>query len=64
MKLAIRERAQKVFQALSDVKKLSIRGIAQAMGLSKSSVHRHQQAMARRNQYPESGLWESQAGAA
>lgn len=63
MELNIRERTQKVCQALSDVKKLSLRGIAQALGVSKSSVHRHQQAMARRNQYPESKLWESQAGA-
>jgi len=35
----------------------------QAIGVSKSSVHRHQQAMARRNQYPESELWESPVGA-
>ena len=29
---------------------------------SKSSVHRHQQATVRRNQHPESGLWETQEG--
>lgn len=64
MKLTIRERTQKVLQALSSAPKLSLRGIAQAIGLSKSSVHRHQQARARRNQHPESELWETAAGAA
>lgn len=31
---------------------------------SKSSVHRHQQAQARRNRHPESALWETEAGEA
>ena len=31
---------------------------------SKSSVHRHQKAQARRHQYPESALWETEAGEA
>jgi Family of unknown function (DUF6399) len=63
MKLNLGERAQTVFQAITGSGKKSIRAIAQTLGLSKSSVHRHQQAIARRNVYPESGLWESPAGA-
>ena len=31
---------------------------------SKSSVHRHRKAQARRHQYPESALWETEAGEA
>ena len=62
MKLNIRERGEKIFQAISDKGKQTIRAIAQALGLSKSSVHRHQQAIGRRNQYPESGMWESAVG--
>jgi hypothetical protein len=63
MQLNIRERAQKIFQTASDHLRHSVRGIAQATGFSKSAVHRHQQARARRNQHPESELWESPAGA-
>jgi AcrR family transcriptional regulator len=62
MKLNIRERAQKVFQTASDLRRHSIRAIAKATGFSKSAVHRHHQARASRNQYPESELWESPAG--
>ena len=63
MNFNIRERCQKVFQALARPGQRTVRAIAQAIGVSKSSVHRPQQAMARRNQYPESGLWESPVGA-
>jgi AcrR family transcriptional regulator len=62
MKLNIRERAEKVFQTASDLRRHSIRAIAKATGFSKSAVHRHHQARASRNQYPESELWESLAG--
>jgi DNA-binding transcriptional ArsR family regulator len=44
--------------------KLSIRRLAEQTGLSKSSVHRHLEAMERRDCYPESGLWETEAGRA
>ena len=37
---------------------------AERTGLSKSSVHRHLQAMGRRDRYPESSLWETEAGRA
>lgn len=40
----------------------SIRAIAAATGMTKSSVHRQLQAMKRRQQYPESTLWEQQSG--
>ncbi|MGB8702511.1 MAG: DUF6399 domain-containing protein, partial [Thermosynechococcaceae cyanobacterium] len=59
----IRERCQKVMQALGQGAVPSIRALAQTLGISKSSVHRHRQAMQRRQQHPESGLWDSPAGA-
>ena len=40
----------------------SVRRLAQKTGLSKSSVHRLQQAMARRGGHPESWLWETEEG--
>jgi Family of unknown function (DUF6399) len=64
MKFNIREQAQKVFQIVSEHSQKSVRAIAKATGLSKSTVHRHQQSRAGRNQYPESELWESPAGGA
>jgi hypothetical protein len=39
-----------------------MRHLARLSGLSKSSVHRHTQAMARRGQHPESWLWETPEG--
>jgi len=53
MKFDLGERCQKVFQVLASLGQQTVRAIAQAIGVSKSSVHRHQQAMARRHQYPE-----------
>lgn len=40
----------------------SVRRLAQQTGLSKSSVHRLQQAMARRGGHPASWFWETEAG--
>ncbi|WP_235111727.1 MULTISPECIES: helix-turn-helix domain-containing protein [Acaryochloris] len=54
MSLTIRERCQAVTDCLFKQGVKGIAKIAAATGLSKSSVHRHQQAIARRNQYPES----------
>jgi hypothetical protein len=59
----IRERGEKVMQALGQGGRPTIRAMAQVLGMSKSSVHRHQQALQRRRQHPESELWESVAGA-
>lgn len=38
--------------------------MASLVNRSKSSVHRHEQSRAKRNQYPESAFWETEAGAA
>src|SRR5262245_33484991 len=40
----------------------SVHRIAHQTGLSKSSVHRLQQAIARRGRHPESWLWEIEDG--
>jgi hypothetical protein len=42
----------------------SIRSLADRIGLSTSSVHRHLQAIDRRDRSPESSLWETEAGRA
>jgi Family of unknown function (DUF6399) len=44
--------------------KKSLRQLAPRVNRSKSSVHRHIKAQARRNQHPESALWETEAGEA
>ncbi len=49
MKSTIGERVQKVFQTISSEGKQTLRDIAQRLGFSKSSVHRDQQTLARRN---------------
>ena len=51
-----------IFNSFRDNAKASIRQVARQIGLSKSSVHRLGQAMARRNQHPESWFWETEAG--
>lgn len=62
MSHTIRERGKQVFQAIKEKSCQGIAAIASATGMTKSSVHRHQQAIERRNQYPESAFWESEAG--
>src|SRR5262249_28972748 len=51
-----------IFNSICEHGKQSIRSLADRTGLSKSSVHRHLQAMDRRDRYPESSLWETEAG--
>jgi hypothetical protein len=51
-----------VFKCLCANGRQGVRRIAQQTGLSKSSVHRLQHAMARRNCHPESWLWETDEG--
>jgi hypothetical protein len=51
-----------IFNAIRAYGQQSIRSLADRTGLSKSSVHRHLQAMDRRHRYPESSLWETPAG--
>lgn len=53
-----------IFNSLREHGKQSIRSLADRTGLSKSSVHRHLQAIDRRDRYPESSLWETEAGRA
>ena len=62
MGITIRERGQKVADCIQSHVKQNVRAIATVTGLSKSSVHRHQQAIERRNQHPESDWWESERG--
>ena len=41
---------------------LSLRKLAQATGLPKSSVARHRKALVARDQWPEAPFWEQEAG--
>jgi DNA-binding IclR family transcriptional regulator len=45
-----------IFNAIREHGKQSIRRLAAQTGLSKSSVHRHLQAINHRDRYPESSL--------
>jgi DNA-binding Xre family transcriptional regulator len=51
-----------IFNSIREHGKQSIRSLADRTGLSKSSVHRHLQARDRRERYPESSFWETEAG--
>src|SRR5712691_7353481 len=51
-----------IFNGLCDNGKQSVRRIAQKTGFSKSSVHRLQQARARRDTHPESWWWDTADG--
>jgi Family of unknown function (DUF6399)/IclR helix-turn-helix domain len=51
-----------IFNSIRDHGKQSVRQVAEPTGLSKSSVHRHLQAIKRRDRYPESWFWETEAG--
>jgi Family of unknown function (DUF6399)/IclR helix-turn-helix domain len=53
-----------IFNSIREHGKQSIRSLADRTGLSKSSVHRHLQAIERRDRYPESSFWETPAGRA
>src|SRR5499427_5380903 len=54
----------RIFNAIREHGKQSMRHLARHTGLSKSSVHRHLQAIDRRDRSPESSLWETEAGRA
>jgi len=62
MKFNIRERRASVAQYLTEKGKQTLELVAEATGMSKSSVDRHQKAIAQRNRYPESPLWETPSG--
>jgi hypothetical protein len=53
-----------MFNAMREHGKQSIRSLAERTGLSKSSVHRHLQAIACRERYPEASLCETAPGRA
>jgi Family of unknown function (DUF6399)/IclR helix-turn-helix domain len=52
----------RIFNAIREHGQQSVRRLAERTGLSKSSVHRHLQAINRRDRYPESSFWETEAG--
>src|SRR3989475_4022295 len=56
------DKSLRIFKCLCDHGKQSVRHIAHQTGFSKSSVHRLQRAMERRDGHPESWLWETEAG--
>ncbi|MBA3922123.1 MAG: sporulation transcriptional regulator SpoIIID [Nostocaceae cyanobacterium] len=62
MSLTIRERCRKVAEYVNNKGQATIESIAKVTGLSKSSVHRHKQALIARNQYSESEFWETNTG--
>src|SRR5215470_4321181 len=51
-----------IFNAIREHGTQSIRRLAAQTGLSKSSVHRHIEAINRRDRSPEPSLWETEAG--
>ncbi len=51
-----------IFNSFRDNASASMRQVALQTGLSKSSVHRLGQAMARRDRHPESWFWETEDG--
>lgn len=56
------DKSLQIFKCLCDNATQSVRQWAQQTGLSKSSVHRLQQAMERRNSHPESWFGETAEG--
>jgi len=56
------DRSLRIVKCLCDHGKQSVRRIAHQTGVSKSSVHRLQRAMARRGRHPESWWWETEEG--
>lgn len=58
----LRQRCQAVFEAGYQLGQTSFRALAKQMKLSKSSVHRLHHRLLKRNQHPESPLWETEAG--
>ena len=52
----------RIFNSIREHGPQSVRHLAERIGFSKSSVHRHLQAIKRRDCYPESSLWETEVG--
>ncbi len=58
----LRARAQQIFAFFQQHPQGTLHQAAQDTGMSKSAAARHKQGIARRNQHPESWLWETEAG--
>jgi hypothetical protein len=56
------DKSLRIFNALCDNAKQSMRQVAQKTGLSKSSVHRLKAAMESRDRHPESWFWDTEEG--
>jgi hypothetical protein len=56
------QRSRLIFHSFRNNANASIRQVARQTGLSKSSVHRLEQAMERRKCHPESCFWETEEG--
>jgi len=56
------DKSLRIVNCLCDNATQSVRRLAQKTGFSKSSVHRLQQAMERRDRHPESWWWETETG--
>jgi hypothetical protein len=60
--MTLAQRCQLIFQAAYQFGQNSFRSLAAEINLSKSSVHRLYHRIASRNRFPESSLWETEAG--
>ncbi|MCP4106453.1 MAG: DNA-binding protein, partial [Desulfobacteraceae bacterium] len=58
----LREKCIKVFTFFQENNEAGLRKAAAETGISKSSADRHKKAVERRNQHPESLMWETEAG--
>ena len=60
----IRAASKAIVASITTFGKQSVRKLGEMINRSKSSAHRHLQGKERRNQHPESWLWETDAGSA
>ena len=60
--IEVRQRGRKIYTAIKAGGKQSIRQLARATALSKSSVQRYLQAWSKRAIHPEAPFWETEAG--
>ena len=58
----LRARGEQIFAFFQQHPQGSLRQAAQATGMSKAAAGRQKQALAKRNRYPESWLWETEVG--
>ena len=59
---SIRTISIRIITHIKQFGKQAVRKVASSLGIGKSSVHRLQKAIKRRNKYPESHFWETEAG--